>query len=242
MALKEYKAWDATTRVFHWLNVLCVLALAAVGTFILYADPLGVTSAGTIVLKTIHVWIGYVFVLNLLWRLVWGFVGGVHARWRAVLPFGRRYGAQLADELAAIREGRVVNYVGHTPLGRIAVTVLLLVLLVQGGTGLILAGTDVYMPPFGNAIAERVKADGLNAGQVRPYAPETVDPVAFEEVRLMRRPVVKTHKFLYYVLMGLVALHILAVVLVDMKRGGNIISAMFTGRKSFANPPADKAE
>lgn len=239
MNLQQYKVWDATTRVFHWLNVLCVLGLIAVGTVILNADALGVPNDGKIILKTTHVWIGYVFVLNLLWRLVWGFIGGPYARWHSVLPFGRGYGTQLAGELSAIREGRAVNYVGHTPLGRIAVTVLLGALILQGATGLILAGTDLYMPPFGKTIAADVAASGLDPSQVRPYAPETVDPEAYKAMRDMRAPVVETHEIMYFVLIGLITLHLLAVVLTELKHGGNIVSAMFSGRKTFSDPPAD---
>jgi Ni/Fe-hydrogenase 1 B-type cytochrome subunit len=56
--LQEYKVWDATTRVFHWLNVLCVLGLIAVGTVILNDNALGASAEGKIILKTAHVWIG----------------------------------------------------------------------------------------------------------------------------------------------------------------------------------------
>lgn len=240
MKLEEYKVWDASTRVFHWLNVLCVLGLSAVGTVILNDGALGVSNEGKVILKTTHVWIGYVFVINLVWRLIWGFIGGPYARWRAVLPFGRGYGAQLAAEVAAIRAGRAQAYIGHTPLGRIAVTVLLGVLLLQGATGLILAGTDLYMPPFGKTIAANVAARGVDPSQVRPNAPETVDPEAYKAMRARRAPVVETHETMYFVLLGLIALHVLAVVLTEVKHGGTIISAMFSGRKAFASPPADR--
>lgn len=242
MKLQEYKVWDATTRVFHWLNVVCVFGLIAVGTAILNDAALGVSNSGKVVLKTTHVWIGYVFVINLFWRFVWGFIGGPYARWRAILPFGRGYGTQLSAELAAIREARSQNYIGHTPLGRIAVTVLLGALLILGTTGLILAGTDLYMPPFGKAIATNVAANGVDPSQVRPYAPETVNAEAYKAMRDMRAPVVETHEIMYFVLLGLIALHIIAVVLTELKHGGNIISAMFSGRKTFANPPADRSE
>jgi len=240
--LQEYKVWDATTRIFHWLNVLCVLGLVAVGTAILNDGALGVSNDGKVILKTTHVWIGYVFVLNLVWRLLWGFIGGPYARWSAILPFRRGYGTQLAGEFAAIREGRSQNYIGHTPLGRIAVTVLLGVLLLQGATGLILAGTDLYMPPFGKAIAANVAASGLDPSRVRPNAPETVDSAAYKAMRNMRAPVVETHEIMYFLLLGLIAMHLLAVVLTELKHGGNIVSAMFSGRKTFANPPADRPE
>lgn len=239
MALTQYKAWDVPTRVFHWLNVLCILGLVATGTVILKADALGVTNAGKVLLKATHVWVGYVFALNLLWRLVWAFVGGPTARWRSILPFRSGYFTDLAQEVRAIRDGRSVSYLGHTPLGRIAVTVLLMVLLLQAATGLILAGTDLYMPPFGRAIAERIAAPGLDPSQVRPYAPETVNPEAYNTMRAMRAPVVATHELTYFVLLGLIALHLIAIVLAELKHGGTIVSAMITGVKTFTRSPAD---
>ncbi len=177
-----------------------------------------------------------------MWRLIWGFIGGLYARWRNVLPFGRGYGTQLAGEFRAIREGRTQNYVGHTPLGRIAVTVLLGALLLQGATGLILAGTDLYMPPFGSTIATNVAASGVDPDDVRPYVPETVDPQAYKEMRALRAPVVETHEVMYFVLLGLIVLHIFAVVVTEVKHRGGIISAMFSGRKAFSDPPADTPE
>lgn len=240
MSLQVYKVWDTTTRVFHWLNATCVLGLAAIGTVILNAGDLGIPNDGKILLKTVHVWVGYVFALNLLWRLIWAFVGGPYSRWRALLPMGTGYTAQLGEELAALRDKRQLSYVGHSPLGRIAVTVLLLCLLSQAITGLILAGTDVYMPPLGGYFAEWVVADGLDPSQVRPYAPETVNPDTYKAMRALRSPVISTHETMYFVLLGLIALHIAAVVLTDIKRGGTIISAMFTGRKILPRPPSDK--
>src|SRR5690349_1849346 len=139
--LRTYPVWDASVRWFHWINVLCVLGLVAVGLAILNDRTLGVSNDGKILLKTVHVWIGYVFALNLLWRLVWAFVGGVHARWRAILPGGRGFLSETAAYIAAVRSGRPRQYLGHNPLGRMAVTLLLLLLLVQAGTGLMLAGT-----------------------------------------------------------------------------------------------------
>jgi Ni,Fe-hydrogenase I cytochrome b subunit len=61
-----YRVWDRTTRFFHWINVLCVIALSAIGAAFLFEDELGLSAAGVFLLKTVHVYIGYVFVLNLL--------------------------------------------------------------------------------------------------------------------------------------------------------------------------------
>jgi len=72
--LKEYFVWDRPVRIFHWLNVLCVLGLIAIGVTILNAKELGISTDGKILLKTWHVYFGYVFVINLIIRIIWGFI------------------------------------------------------------------------------------------------------------------------------------------------------------------------
>ncbi len=42
--LKTYFVWDAYIRWFHWLNLLCMLGLIAVGVIILNDKALGVTT------------------------------------------------------------------------------------------------------------------------------------------------------------------------------------------------------
>lgn len=239
MPVIEYSVWDRTTRLFHWINVVCVFGLIAVGTFILYASDLGVSTDGKITLKTVHVWIGYAFLTNLLWRLIWGFIGGPYARWSAILPGGKGFGPACVDYLRGLLGRSPRFYLGHNPLGRIAVTAILLSLVVQGVTGIILAGTDVYMPPFGQYFAEWVAGPDLDPAGVKPYAPETVNAAAYEQMREFRSPVIETHELNYYLLLGLIVAHIVAVAITEIREGGGIISAMFTGRKVSANPPQD---
>jgi len=239
MPVTEYPVWDRTTRLFHWLNFLCVMGLISVGTTILYAGDLGVSTEGKIGLKTLHVWIGYAFVINLLWRLIWGFVGGPYARWSAVLPGGKGYGRALRTSLTGIARREPNRYKGHSPVGRISITLLVVALLVQGGSGILLAGTDVYMPPFGNYFAEWVAAPDMDPAQVRPYAPETVNESSYKEMRAFRSPVIETHLTNYYILLVLIGLHIAGVVLTEVRKGGAIVSAMFTGRKVLSAAPVD---
>ena len=127
MALTEYRVWDRTQRVFHWVNFLAVLTLAAIGTVILNADRLGIPDdPGLVALKTVHVYVGYVFILNLLWRLVWAFVGGPFARWRALLPGGPMFSRRLGEFVRGFLGGHAPFYLGHNPLARIFLTVLVL--------------------------------------------------------------------------------------------------------------------
>jgi Ni/Fe-hydrogenase 1 B-type cytochrome subunit len=238
--LKSYRVWDAGVRWFHWINVLCVLGLIAVGVGILNDNALGLNNDGKILLKTIHVWIGYVFATNLLWRLVWAFIGGANARWRAILPGGRGYWREVGSYIAAARTAQPAQYLGHNPLGRIAVTMLLLLLLIMAVTGLTLAGTDLFYPPFGRWIARSVAAPGVEPATLVPYAREMVDKTAFAAMRSWRRNFGAIHIYGFYTLLALIVTHIVAVVVTELRGGGTLISAMFSGKKILSAPPADQ--
>jgi Ni/Fe-hydrogenase 1 B-type cytochrome subunit len=238
--LKAYRVWDASTRWFHWINVLCVFGLIAVGVAILNDDALGLSTQGKILLKTVHVLIGYVFAVNLLWRLIWAFIGGPYARWRAILPGGRGYLGELRAYISDVKAGRRRQYLGHNPLGRIAVTVLLVMLLSQAVTGLVLAGTDLFYPPVGSWIAGWVAAPGVDPASLQPYAKDTYGAAAYADMRAFRKPFIEIHEIGFYVLLGLILVHILAVVITELREGGTLISAMFTGKKVLDQKPSDK--
>jgi Ni/Fe-hydrogenase 1 B-type cytochrome subunit len=234
MNIRSYRVWDRSTRWFHWINFACIVLLAAIGTAILYDTKLGVTDGGKILLKTTHVLIGYVFVINLAWRFVWAFFGNRYATWPAILPFGKGYGAALKDYARDPRP-----YVGHNPVARLMISVLFVLLLVQAVTGLILAGTDIYYPPFGRWIAGWVAAPGVDSATIAPYDKTGVDPAAWEEMRAFRAPVLTVHYWTFYALLVLIAAHVTGVIVTELREGGGIISAMFTGRKMFDRQPAD---
>lgn len=237
--LRAYRVWDAGVRWFHWINLICVLGLIAVGVAILNDKALGVSDDGKILLKTVHVWIGYVFAVNLAWRLVWAFIGGTHSRWRAILPIGRGYLAELRRYIAALRAGEHPQYLGHNPLGRIAVLLLLLMLVTQAVTGLVLAGTDLFFPPFGAWFAEAVAAPGVDPAALVPYSPEMYDKEAYAAMRATRAPFVRIHEYGFYALLVLAVLHIAGVIVTEVRGGGTLVSGMFTGKKIMRAPLAD---
>jgi len=235
----EYPVWDRVVRVFHWLNVLCVLGLIAVGTVILNAKALGVSVEGNILLKEVHVYIGYLLALNLTWRIIWGFIGSRYARWGAILPFGAEYKAQFAAMSEGKKAGKPVDFLGHNPIGRLMVAMLLFLLSTQAITGLILAGTDVYMPPFGNTMKEWVAADKSAVADIKPYSKKGVDEAAYKEMRALRKPFITIHYYTFYLLLAMVLLHLIAVVVTELKERNGLVSAMFTGKKLFSDKPFD---
>jgi cytochrome b len=237
--LVAYPVWDRAVRVFHWVNVLCVLGLIVIGTVILNAKLLGVSVDGKILLKTVHVYVGYLFVLNLTWRIIWGFMGSRYARWGAALPFGVEYKRQRAAMAEGQKTGKPVGFLGHNPIGRLMVAMLFLLLTTQAITGLMLAGTDVYMPPLGNTMKEWVAVDKAAVAEIKPYSKVGVDAESYKEMRALRKPFITVHYYSFYALLAMVLLHIIAVVIAEVRERNGLVSAMFSGKKVFLEKPFD---
>ncbi len=239
LQMQRVRVWDVPTRVFHWVNFLAVMILMFVGLIMLFKSELGISSVeAKISLKTLHVIVGYVFVLNLVWRIIWGFIGNRYARWTAVFP-GPGTGRQLRGYLASLREGRPQQYAGHNPAARLSISVIYLVLLVMAATGLIRAGTDIYYPPLGPFMAEYVAAAGVDPAAVRPYDESNVDPERFKQLKEFKKPFGEVHIYTAYFLMFLVVVHIGAVVVAEIGEGNGLVSAMLSGNKIINGTPVD---
>ncbi len=236
---QAYNVWDAPTRWFHWINALVVLGLSIVGVILLNDNALGLSAHGKILLKQIHVVLGYVMALNLIWRFVWAFFGNRYARWSAMLPFRSGFWGKLRAYGNAFLSGEPQEYIGHNPAARLAVAALLLLLVLQAATGMILAGTDLFWPPFGSWFAGWVAAAGVDPATVSPLAAKTLDQAAYQAMRAFRSPVAMIHLYAFYALAGFILLHLVAVIVTEIHEGGSITSAMFTGRKIFKRPPED---
>ena len=237
--LVAYRVWDAPTRWFHWINALSVLGLMLVGILILFSGSLGVSAAGRVTVKTIHVWLGYVMTLNLVWRFAWAFLGNRYARWRAVLPGGPGFPRALEAYITAFLAGDPRHYLGHNPAGRVAVAMILLLLVVQAVTGLLLAGTDILYPPFGSWIAHWIAAPNVDPSALTPLTRNLMNQDAYAAMRSFRAPFVEIHELAFYGIAAVVVLHVIAVIVTELREGGSLISAMFTGRKIFSGPPQD---
>lgn len=109
------RVWDLPTRLFHWALAVAVLGLIGTG------------------LNGIMEWhfrLGYTVLALLLFRLLWGFVGG---RWSRFASFF--YGP---GSVVAYLRGRAHpdHLIGHTPLGALSVFAVLAILALQVATGL----------------------------------------------------------------------------------------------------------
>ncbi len=110
------RIWDLPTRLFHWLLAACVVGLVITG-------KLGGNA------MVWHFRFGQAVLTLVVFRLVWGLVGGHWSRWSqlALAP------GQVLDYL----RGRTAHGAGHNPLGSWSVLLMLGWLLLQAGTGLV---------------------------------------------------------------------------------------------------------
>jgi cytochrome b len=140
--VKRTLVWDTPTRLFHWL-----LVTSFAGAWLTCTSDRWLS---------IHIFLGYLMLGLIAFRLVWGFAGGRYARFASfvVSPFA---GLRYLRDLAAKRDAA---YLGHNPAASLAIIAMLVLgvavaltgIFTQGGEerqgavpGLISIGASVWM-------------------------------------------------------------------------------------------------
>lgn len=180
------RVWDLPTRLFHWSLAACIVGLVITG----YTGGSAMNW---------HARIGYAVLTLLLFRLVWGVVGGRWSRFSSFL----------------YSPGSVVNYlrgqphpdhlIGHNPLGAGSVFAMLAALLAQVATGLVGDDEISFTGPLNRFVQS---SKGLAATWY--------------------------HKRIgQWIVVGLVLLHVAAVLYYLIRRKDNLIRAMVGGDKTL---------
>ena len=111
------RVWDAPTRLFHWSLAVCVVAL-------LVTAQIGGSAMEW------HFRLGYAVLVLLMFRVIWGLIGGHWSRFRNFLYSPIQVLRYLQDKDDAS------HWVGHNPTGALSVFALLSFLSLQVATGL----------------------------------------------------------------------------------------------------------
>jgi len=166
------KVWDVPLRLFHWTLVIAI-AVAFL------------SSEEDSALNDWHVLSGWVAAVLIVFRLVWGFIGGEHSRFSDfVRPSG------IPHHVVSLFRGQREPTLGHNPLGGVAVVVLLA-----------LTAITVWTGAFGGDAAEEL------------------------------------HEVIAWMLLAMIALHVVAVILMSVLEKENLARAMVTGDKPAARHP-----
>lgn len=111
--------WDLPVRVVHWILVLSLIVAYA-------THYLGIEY------YAYHVASGYVVIVVSVFRLIWGFLGTSHARFKNFIRGPVATWNYLNDFL----RGKEARHLGHNPLGALMIVALLTCMLVQAVSGL----------------------------------------------------------------------------------------------------------
>lgn len=141
--LRRVFVWELPVRVYHWLNVLAIVALCATGYLI--GDPPAMMSQseashrylfGTI--RFIHFVAAYVFFFNFLFRIYWGFVGNKYADWKNFIPTGKKFFREMWEVISIdifLKKNREHMAIGHNALAGFIYFLTFIAFLVQCITG-----------------------------------------------------------------------------------------------------------
>lgn len=138
LTYRRQKVYDPILRIIHACNGLAILFLMAT----VWLSELFERGVGEDTLWTIHIYLGYVLVIGIVARLLWGIVGPAHARfsdlwhpaawWNAVRNFNFKSSHRI----------------GHDSLASGVYLLVYVLLAVMAVTGLSLAAIEHSMGPL----------------------------------------------------------------------------------------------
>jgi Ni/Fe-hydrogenase 1 B-type cytochrome subunit len=153
---RKIYVWQLPVRFYHWVNALCILALAVTG-YIIGSPPALQSSAeasfsywfGTV--RFIHFFAAFIFFFNFLFRLYWGFVGNRFAKWHNFIPVKADQWKEMLHVLCLdILQfcKKPLRSIGHNSLAGITYFVIFLAFLFQSitGFGMYAAMSNAWLP------------------------------------------------------------------------------------------------
>jgi cytochrome b len=188
---EDVKVWDPAVRIFHWSLVVAFL----------------VAYFSAEELHDLHEFTGYLVLVLVIFRLVWGIVGNEYARFADFVRGPREVARNLRD-IALMRPKR---YLGHSPAGGAMVVVLLAMLAATSVTGIV-------VQEQGELMSLAAVASGLEDDDDDEHEAE-------------QGTIAQLHETLSDLTIMLTLLHIAGVILASFTHRENLTKSMFTGRK-----------
>jgi len=177
--------WDLPTRVFHWLLVVLVAVSFITG------------KAGGTAMQY-HEWSGVAILALVLFRVLWGVLGGAPSRFSFFVR-GPRHVFDYARSLLGSGDR---PHLGHNPMGGWSILAMLASLFIQAGTGLFASDDILTEGPLFHLVSTDTS-----------------------------QWLTRIHHFNLNILIGLMALHLAAIVFYWGVKGDNLVLPMITGRK-----------
>lgn len=208
--LVTVKVWELPVRITHWVITGAVLVLGVTGYYI--GSPFMSTGSdpGFLMgkMRVVHYVAAWAFIVAVLARIVWAFIGNHWARWRQFIPVERHRRFWIRETLKYYLFVRrePPPAVGHNPLAGLTYTIVYLMFAVVTFTGL-------GMMSYGSQSGWKWWVSG--------WVFEIASP---QVVRLV-------HHLIMWLTAGFMIHHIFSAVLVDREERSGLISSIVTGFK-----------
>lgn len=203
-------AWEFPVRLTHWANFLSILTLSITGFYV--GDPFmhAISSKQYFMgwIRFIHFVAAYVFLMNMIIRIYWSFVGNRYANIIQWLPLSGEKMGELINDIKCYLfvDTKSTCKVGHTTLGAFTYFLLYLIFLFQ-----IFSGFALYSVNHSGAVWTLLGGWLLGIMEL-------------QTVRLY-------HHLFMYVVLAFVLVHIYLSWIADCKDKNGLISSMFSGWK-----------
>ena len=202
--------WELPVRFMHWIIVGSIGVLAVSGIVIangnmglLIDHPTGMN-----INRAIHTGAGYIFVLAVIARIIWMFIGGRYTRWTNFLPVSKERRVELLEtaKYYAMIKKEPISEAGHNPLAGFAYFVVYFLMVIQSITGIVMVGMDRQSGFLWN--------------------------ISHWILAYVNSPILRfVHHGIMWVLGIFLIQHLYSMVLVDIEENSGIVSSMVTGIK-----------
>lgn len=190
MHTNDVKVWDILVRLFHW---------SLVSTFFICF----ITADNS----ELHIYSGYLIVLLIVTRLIWGFVGTEYARFKSFIVSPGTVFQYLKDFI----KNKNSRFLGHNPAGAAMIVILVSSIIITCLSGIALYGIDGQAGPL---------AFLFNSGN--EYLEDSVEEL---------------HEIFSNLTVVLIVLHISGVIISSKQHHENLVKSMINGYKKRSIVP-----
>ena len=205
------RVWDPVVRIGHW-----ALVFAFFTAYFTEDDFL-----------TQHVWAGYVVGAIICLRLLWGFVGTKHARFKDFV----RSPATTLQYIGDLIAHRAKRFLGHNPAGGAMIIALLVSIAGTVSSGLMIYAIEEDAGPLADWVADSSVPGGIPILISSAFADDDSEDEGEHVDEAREEFWEETHEIFANLALFLVGLHIAGVLFSSHAHKENLIKSMVTGRK-----------
>ena len=203
----EIRVWDPLVRIFHWSLVL---------TFVV-AYLSGEEESN------VHIYAGYIVLGLIIFRLIWGFVGGRYARFQNFIYSPKA----VIQYIKSLMARKPEHYLGHNPAGGWMIIAMLICLLVVTVSGLKVYAIEEGKGPLAANTSTITMISASHADIVEKEDDKTEHKIHKEGEEFWE----EIHEVSANLMLLLIFLHIAGVIVSGRLHKENLVKAMFTGKK-----------